>query len=143
MSNRLHFPKDTVIDMPYYGDTLHRLARMYCPLITQTTKKDIEACNFNTFFHEVEHELGTCKTKKENDIDFFFKKQQTNTKNITRTIEKIDTTLPLIGKLSLKLFLRDAYLYIFHTGIKTEVDNIIKNDLFKEPDIIIAHSLAV
>lgn len=133
----LSLPYKTSFKMPYYGDKLHFYSsNLKC--INSNFKTDKNHIDFLSFCRNILSDLSL-----QNDIIVNSNiKSGLNFANLDHfTLKIIDKNIPAALKISLFYFMKDVYLYLFHTGVKTEIDNIIRNDLDSSISIIIGHSL--
>lgn len=146
-NSSIEFPNDIYIHMPFFGYRLEYLARRHGPPLFEDDnyKNIISSNNFMDFWISSLTDLSIIDNQHNKTIGSSFEdkgdKGITSNPSFINIISKIDKTIPVATKLSIFYFLRDAYLYIYHAGIKAEIDNIVKGDILKSPSIIIAHSL--
>lgn len=134
---------DIKFDMPYYGRQLDEVISNFSAYkFGARGDEKIINIGFNEFFLTGLKELG---------LELYFDEIiDTSIEEIKgdmalgvmqKFLGKVDDALPVVARCAIYFLLRDVYYYLFHTGTKIVVDNIVRRSLTEEPTIIVAHSL--
>jgi len=155
--HQLVLPENVIITAAFYGDILEQKTKSWNETTDQTTTMSASDSISNTvsedhgaFYQEFQKYLGISDTQlrqylTESDqiapmAAGIHKKWL---KAIARAVEDI---LPTKGKYIARLFLKQAAAYLHAPGVKSEIDRIVKEQVFDgvkagEKTVVVAHSL--
>ncbi|PWW04248.1 hypothetical protein DFR52_101942 [Hoeflea marina] len=149
-------------DVPYYGDHLFALTNNPEELMRSedTILRGPMADDYASFITEAVMEIVQTRTgldvsadpdlalrgnlgdNRESDtLEEMLKRGAQNWPWVVATTRLIDQRLPIVSEASIRLFLRDVYIYIADPDVQSQVDQRVEAEITKEPTVVIAHSL--
>jgi hypothetical protein len=143
---RLPIPESSVA-APYYGDKLFSLTESLGQIETDAIARGGAVTDpMLAFEAEVLEELRQKAGISDEAVQAEFgddpsPKGAENWRWVQAIVRAIDRWSPGVSNASLKLILRDVYVYINRSGIAAEVDEIVTQAITTEPLVVVAHSL--
>ncbi len=139
---------DLEVDFPFYGNTLDDLTRQFeVPLTPDIQTKGAAVDNeFLQFQAAIAEDLrkGVGITDAQIDAEYGANPKTKGPENwewvqaILRTLDKHGGGL---SQAVIETFMRDVFLYTTRSGVRNEVDRIVRNSLSTSPTVIVSHSL--
>jgi hypothetical protein len=141
-------PSTAKIDLPYYGDRLDELSRsLDVPLVSEIRERGGPTQDeFLEFQAAVLEEVRTKAKITDAQVNAIYgnnpkQKGPQNWEWVQSIVSAIDKHGGGVSQFVLEEFLRDVFLYTARSGVRDEIDQIVREPLTEEPTIVIAHSL--
>lgn len=147
--NGLTLPQGVEVRLPFYGDRLDELTRAAeVPLTEDLHTRGGEAdADFLAFEAAVVESLRQGAGITDQQVADAYgpnpkPKGPQNWEWVQAIIRALDTHATGLSAKALETFTRDVFLYMTRTGVKDEIDAIVRADLTDaEPMVVVAHSL--
>lgn len=143
----VQLPADTVIEFPYYGDTLARaVAEIDSPLEVNVQAKGLTVIPNEPLEGEILLELAAHAGLSESDILLEVgpapvERGPANWAWVQAVLRALDR-LPGVNSRLLAAFTHDVNVYLTYDGVRAQVNDIVAKALStREPCVVVAHSL--
>ena len=147
-ANGKKLPDHLDVAFPYYGDVLEKFVqKSQLPLPSNIhTKGGAKQDDYLAFQADVATEirLRAGVTDEQVDAEFSPEVRQRGPENwewVQAIIRAIDHHVPSVSQHFLESFMRDVYLYTTNFAVQDAIDEIVTNDLTKQPTVVVGHSL--
>ena len=129
------------IHLPFYGNTLDNYVKKHSKIFRNIeTKGDLFEIENTEFFNDFILELASNSNISTNTKNHLNERGILNWNWIQNIIRTIDQNTSW-SEIALRNFIFDVYLYLTNLEVKTEINNLIIDDIKNEPCIIVSHSL--
>lgn len=138
----------TSTSLPFYGDVLDGFVRdMNLPLTSQgVTRGGAGPDNYVEFQRQVVTELAERAAISDAEIDAQLpaavrQRGPENWEWVQAIIRALDQNATGVSSAFLEVFLRDVFLYVNRSRVRTEIDGLVGVGLSDQPTIVVGHSL--